>query len=497
MLHTILFSDEITLWWEKEWDLPDGIVYRAFLNGVAVCDTVHTHVTFSALTPETEYTVSVARVEGDAPHETLETLTLTTPRARRRIDVTAAPYFAVPDGKTVNTAALQRAINDCDADSCVYLSGGVFLTGALDLHSDMELYVETGATLQGTAVVEDYLPRRKSRFEGIEMECYSSLLNIGTLDSAAPPNCRNIVIRGGGTIFGGGAAHAEAVMESERERLREYLEANTEYVKTCENENTIPGRVRPRLINISNGEGITIAGLTLGFAASWNVHFIYSRNIVTYGCRFLSRGVWNGDGWDPDSAEDCVIFDTEFLTHDNSIAIKSGKNPGGNLIGRETRGVYIFHCHGSNCMAVGSEMSGGVRDVYIWDCDFTESGSGIGLKVTPKRGGYIKNVRVRDCRFVNLRARSVTFNDDGEPADEMSVVEDILFENVELTGVSVTAEGVRRPTEILFIVGLDGEENYFRRMTFRGVKIPTDADMKKIVVKNVSDFTLSDISFFE
>ena len=493
MINRIVFSDEITLWWDKEWDLPDGIYYKITLNGDTVV-TKKTHVSFKDLTPATAYTVTVARCE---PAAVLMQDTIKTPAAKRRIDVTAAPYFAVGDGKTMNTEAIQRAINDCGAEDCVYFPKGEFLTAALDLHSDMELYVDEGATLQGSSVPADYLPKRKSRFEGIEMECYASLLNMGEHDPAAGPNCCNVVIRGKGAIIGGGLALAEGIMEEERARLASYLAENAEYVKTCENENTIPGRARGRLIHISNSENVIIAGLFLGFAASWNVHFIYSKDIVTYGCRIHSRGVWNGDGWDPDSAENSVIFDTEFLTHDNSIAIKSGKNPGGNIIGRPTKDVRIFDCHGSNCMAIGSEMSGGVEGVYIWDCDVTETTAGLGIKVTPKRGGYVRNVRVRDCRLVSVRARSVTFNDDGEPSGEISVVEDVLFENVTFTGTAINMAGERRPTEALFLVGLDAPEGYFRRFTFDGVQLPCIGGVQKIHIQNVTDLTMKNISFFE
>ena len=493
MIHTVIFSDEITLWWDKEWDLDDDVYYKITLGSDTVV-TKKTHVSFKELLPETAYAVTLARIE---PAAVLFKETVTTPAAKRRLDVSAAPYGAVGDGVTDNTAALQRAINDCGKDDCVYFPKGTYLSGALDLHSDMEIYLDEGATLQGSQLPADYLPKRKSRFEGIEMECYASLLNMGEHDPAAGPNCRNIVIRGSGSILGGGLALAEGIMEEERARLATYLAENADYVKTCENENTIPGRARGRLIHISNCENVIIAGLFLGFAASWNVHFIYSKNILTYGCRIHSRGVWNGDGWDPDSAEDCTIFDTEFLTHDNSIAIKSGKNPGGNIIGRPTKNVRIFDCHGSNCMAIGSEMSGGIDGVYIWDCDVTETTQGLGIKVTPKRGGYVRNVRVRNCRFVNVRARSVTFNDDGEPAGTMSVVEDILFENVTLTGVAVHPNGVRKPTEALFLVGLDAPEGHFCRFTLDGIRLPYIGEVQKIHIQNVTDLTMKGISFFE
>ena len=71
--------------------------------------------------------------------------------ARRRIDVTKAPYLAVGDGAALNTAALQRAFDDCTAEDCLYFPAGVYLTGALRGHSDMEIVLDEGAVLQGTA----------------------------------------------------------------------------------------------------------------------------------------------------------------------------------------------------------------------------------------------------------------------------------------------------------------------------------------------------------
>lgn len=90
------------------------------------------------------------------------------------------------------------------------------MTGALRLHSDMELYIEREGILKGTARVEDYLPKIKSRFEGLEMECYSSLLNLGELDHDGGYGCRNVVIRGMGTIAGGGKTLAENVIAYEK-----------------------------------------------------------------------------------------------------------------------------------------------------------------------------------------------------------------------------------------------------------------------------------------
>ena len=144
---------------------------------------------------------------------------------------------------------------------------------------------------------------------------------------------------------------------------------------TYEKPDTIPGRMRPRLLNISNCHNVVISGLRLENGASWNVHMVYSDHIVTNNCRFYSEGVWNGDGWDPDSSSNCTIFDCIFCTEDDSVAIKSGKNPEGNMINRPCENIRIFDCksefgHG---ITIGSEMSGGIRNVKIWDCDLSRS----------------------------------------------------------------------------------------------------------------------------
>ena len=102
------------------------------------------------------------------------------------------------------------------------------------------------------------------------------------------------------------------MIDIERENLREYLAQNAALVATCENDRTIPGRVRGRLINLSNCSRIRITGLTLQNGAAWNVHMIYCDDIVTDHCTLRSGGIWNGDGWDPDSAPTCPLFAREF-----------------------------------------------------------------------------------------------------------------------------------------------------------------------------------------
>lgn len=503
MLNTIAFSDEITLWWDpSEFNKADS--YSLYIDGAFHSSTNKTHITFTDLLPDRLYTVVIEALS--EPCGTVKKIQVKTSAQKRRIDVTKAPYLAVGDGKTVNTAAIQRAIDDCTEDSLVYFPAGIFLTGALDVHSDSEIYLEENAVLRGTANAEDYLPKIKSRFEGTEMMCYRSLLNMGRLDSRGGTNCKNIILRGRGAVIGGGKPLATAMLEAERRALATFLAENAEYVKTCENADTIPGRVRGRLINMSNCEGVVMSGLKMGYGPAWNIHFVYSKDIVTFGCEIYSADlyakdgeqiaekVWNGDGWDPDSSENCAVFGTVFNTGDDCIAIKSGKNPEGNIIGRPTRNVYIFDCSivGGHSMSIGSEMSGGVENVFIWDCDLRNSFDGAQIKGTRKRGGYVKNVHITDSVIPSFYVRSVTYNDDGIGAETPPVFSGFYLDGVTLTGTELTPGGEK---EYVLLSGFEEEAHRVKDVHLSRVRF-VGADRSTAIKTEYADSVhLSDISF--
>lgn len=490
----IIFDDEITIWWDLD-KFPKANNYKLYLDGSKRGETQKTHYTFKDLQENRTYLIRVEAYtsDGGIAQETFE---IQTKCKKKDIDVTKAPYFAVGDGKTVNTQALQKALDDCKADERVYFPAGVYLTGALNIHSDTEIYVAKNALLQGVKDAKAYLPKINSRFEGVERMCYRSLLNMGELDHTAGYNCQNVVIRGEGAIYGGGVELARDILETERAELKEFLEKNADYVKECEDENTIPGRVRGRLINISNTQNVILSGLSVGFGAAWNIHFIYSKDILTYGCTIRSnvmydengqveRGaVWNGDGWDPDSSENCVIFDCLFETFDDGIAIKSGKNPEGNIVNRPTKNVYIFDCRGKNGVAVGTELSGGVEGVYVWDCEYLRSERAINLKTTEKRGGYIKNVSVRKCYLTSIGLRTaVCYNNDGEGAGVLTEISDLYFEDIRLKG----NKDFLKESEPIFFEGFN-EEKKIHNLSLRNVRIESaNGETHKITIKNVEN----------
>lgn len=432
---------EAEVFWDMPLDADLSCKYLCFVNGSLYKEINKTHISLTGLSPDSDINVEIKIIYPEG-HEncsspvSLGSITVHTAKVKRKIDVTKAPYNAIGDGKALNTNALQKALDDCDENSFVYFPEGTFLTGALNVHSNSEIYLEEGALLQGTDDPSDYLPKIHSRFEGYEMECYRSLLNLGELDHNSGFNCQNVIIRGKGSIMGGGAVLAKAIARIEGERLRDYIASLGDKIKEYEKPETIASRFRGRLINMSNCQNIWIHGLTLGFAPSWNIHFIYSDQIVTDHCTLKSEGVWNGDGWDPDSSTNSTLYACDFYTEDDSVAIKSGKNPEGNVINRSTKHIRVFDSitHFGHGLCIGSEMSGGVEDVRLWDCEMGPTWSGIEIKATKKRGGYVRNILVRDITASHIQMHSVGYNDDGEGSKVPPILGDCRFERIHLLG---------------------------------------------------------------
>ncbi len=525
--HYAVTDTTITLYWEKPEELSGQICYEIYVEGVFSAKRSKTHFTLENLAPDKEYEVEIyakpvdAASDKKADEETADSVKneapestpgngpeasdslhascrIRTAKRKRRLDITKAPYFAAGDGKTLNTRAIQKALEDCGENAAVYVPAGVFLTGALRLNSNTELYLEEGAVIQGTANPADYLPRIPSRFEGLEMECYSSLLNMGRLDHTKEPDCENILIHGKGTIASGGRALAEAVISAEKERLADFLAGlSEEQKKEYEKPETIPGRVRPRLINVSNCKNVRISGLALENGASWNVHMIYSKEILTDNCTFFSKDVWNGDGWDPDSSENCTIFGCVFRTGDDSIAIKSGKNPEGNVIGRPCRGIRIFDCvcEAGHGITIGSEMSGGVSDVKIWDCDLSGGCYGLEVKGTKKRGGYVRDVQVRDSVLPRILFHAVDYNDDGIGAEKPPVFESCRFENVRILGRYADRDsGEVKDCAGIELRGFDEPGHEIRDVLFKNVRLSGGQGQAcGIVMENCEDVRFEEV----
>lgn len=433
MLDNLVFlstDDEIIVYWDKPEEATPETEYTVKLSNGKTVITKMTDAAFKGLESDKEYAVDITSTDNR-----FQASIAGRTKAKKNI-VYVTDFGAVADGKTVCTKEIQAAIDACGKNDILCFCEGTFLSGALRLHSNMEIYLAKDSVLQGTEEPSDYLPKIHSRFEGIEQECYQSLINIGELDYQSGPNCENIIIRGEGAIYGGGKNLAKAEAKAEAEILKDYIASLGDRIKEYEKPETIASRVRGRLINMSNCKNVWIHGLKLGQAPSWNVHFIYSDGILTDACEFYSQGIWNGDGWDPDSSENCTIFNCKFYTEDDSVAIKAGKNPQGLIINRPTKNIRVFDCvtHFGHGICMGSEMSGGIDGVKIWDCEVGPTWSGIEIKATKKRGGYVRNIEVTDVTASHIQMHSVGYNDDGEGSPVPPILENCKYKRMHLLG---------------------------------------------------------------
>lgn len=442
-----------------------------YLNNKLIGSNTRNHYTFKDLEANHKYEIKVV-----AESRILFKCLASTLPSREILNVKELGVDS--SGKLLVTKELQNILEKASGKT-VYFPKGIYLTGALFIKSDTHIKLDKDALLLGSTNPEDYLPMIKSRFEGNEMMCYASLINIGKHDPYKKPLKHNVYIYGEGEIRGGGKELCEAIIAKE---IGKVDEKSLDLTKT--NPTFIAGRARGRLIQASNVDGLFIEGLTLGFAPSWNIHPIYSKNIVIANCKIQSKDIHNGDGIDPDSSENVDIFDIKFETGDDCVAIKSGKNPGGNIINRPTKNVRVFDCKslmGHGC-CIGSEMSGGVKNIEFFNCNFEKTRYGVQIKTTKKRGGYVKNVIVDYLALPAINIRCVPYNDDGESSGKYSVFENFMFNDISLSGVDVGNLGDENVLiNHIEVKGFAEKPNCFRNIKFSNIEFKSE---KRVVIEN-------------
>jgi exo-poly-alpha-galacturonosidase len=434
-------TSSITLLWDKPME-GKATAYIVYMNGKKKVKSLKTNCTISGLKPGKSYRFYVCAVDSNgiisAPGNVLVLKTKTRQRIFNILD-----YGAKADSSVNNTAAIQRAIDACTKDGIVLVPEGQFISGALFLKSNMTLQIEKGGELKASQNLQDYLPMVRNRFEGWELDTYASLINAGKLDRNAAYTIENIAIRGQGRITGGGSQLGNAMI----------------------NANGI--RSRGRLICIMNARNVEVQGLTLEDSHCWTLHYIYSSNISCHDLTINSFAI-NGDGIDPDSSIDSYIFNNIFSTADDCIAIKSGKNPEGNLVNRPTENVFISDCKFIRGLglAIGSEMSGGVRNVVIRDCEVGNLKEGIQIKSRKDRGGFVENIRVRDCDLLRIKIETtITYNSDGEAAPELPHFRNIEFSNLDMS------KG-KTGKALIMVDGFPDPGHYTSNVSFSNIMLP-------------------------
>jgi polygalacturonase len=393
----------------------------------------------------------------------------------REFDITK--FGAVADGATVCTTAFSNAIAACAGagGGRVVVPAGKFLTGAVHLRSGVNLHLADGAEIIFSDKPEDYLPVVLVRVGGIELYNYSPLIYAR--------DCTNIAVTGRGRLNG----NAKAWWGWAKRETRAGFEMGAKGVPV---EQRVFGKpkhaIRPSFLSFVSCTNVLIADFTIGGGPNWTIHPIYCRNTTLRGVNVVTDGP-NNDGVDPDSCCDLLIENCTFDTGDDCVVLKSGYNEDGWRIGRPTENVIMRNCsskRGHGGLVVGSEMSGGVRNVFMEDCEFAGTDRAIRIKSRADRGGVVENIYARNLRVKNMQREVAILNMDyGSDRNQAATQKPPVFRNMQFENIA----GAGAPTAIL-IQGLADspiENIRFLNTTIRSTKGVVANYAKGLVFDNV------------
>ncbi len=276
-------------------------------------------------------------------------------------------HGAMGNGQTLDSPAIQSTIDACSVlgGGTVYLPSGQYLTGSLFLRNNISLRLDSGATILGSENPVDY-PIIHSRWEGKHQDTHASLIT--------GQNLNNISVTGRGTIDGRGAKWWQA-----------------------KKDGTL-AHPRPRLISFSDCTNVLIEGITAINSPSWTINPVHCQNVIIHGITIINPADSpNTDGINPDSCRLVRISDCYVSVGDDCITIKSGTEHEHPDRYAPCRDITITNCtleRGHGGVVIGSEMSGGVKNVVISNCVFIGTDRGIRIKSRRGRGGAIEDIRV-------------------------------------------------------------------------------------------------------
>lgn len=297
------------------------------------------------------------------------------------------------DGRHKDTTAIQQAINrGAKRGLTIVIPAGTYLTGSLFLRSGSRLRFEEGATLLGSTDISDF-PEIYSRVAGVEMHWPAAIIN--AID------VQDIEIAGHGVINGQGPYWWNLYWgEDQKGGLRqEYDRQGLRWIADYLIK-------RPRSCLLHNTQNSKIADLTFQQAGFWNMQIAYSDNVSISNVKICDNHGPSTDGIDIDSSTHVRVTRCYISCGDDGIAIKSGRDGDGLRVGRIAEHIEIDRCtvKSGYGITLGSEVSGGIRNVRIHDIDFENAACGLRMKSSKERGGIIEDIHVE-----NLRMRNVQF----------------------------------------------------------------------------------------
>ena len=348
-------------------------------------------------------------------------------------------YGANGDHQADNTEAFRDAIAACfkAGGGRVVIPRGEFITGAIELKSNVNLYVSEGATLRFTRDLSKY-PLVFTRWEGTECMNYSPFIYAFEQE--------NLAISGKGTIDGNAdhehwwnwrstrAPGSGNDQPSDREKL---VEMATKGIPPKQRVFGPGHYLRPQFIQPYRSNNILIEGVHLVNSPMWQVTPCLCTNVTVRDLNINASGP-NTDGCDPESCSDVLIENCFFNTGDDCIAIKSGRNDDGRRVNVPSQNIVIQSCHmknGHGGVTIGSEISGGVHNVYARNCHMDSPILYMALRIknNAARGGLIEKIFMRDVTVGQVAQAPIGIDyyyEEGEKGGYKPIVRDVAVENL-------------------------------------------------------------------
>ncbi|RPI02530.1 MAG: glycoside hydrolase family 28 protein [Ignavibacteriae bacterium] len=353
------------------------------------------------------------------------------------------------------TAALRKSIEACHSagGGRVVVPAGVFLTGAIHLKSNVNLHLEKSAKLIFKTDPASYLPVVFTRWEGIECMNYSPFIYAFEQ--------KNIAVTGEGTLDGAASDSTWWAWARKNADNKSLATADVKELNTM-SENGVPVQerifgeghyLRPNFFVPYRCQNVLIEGVTILRSPMWEINPVLCTNVTVRGLNIVTHGP-NNDGCDPESSRDVLIENCLFDAGDDCIAIKSGRNDDGRRIGVPSENLIIRGCtmkEGHAGVAIGSEIAGGCRNVYIENCsmDSPNLDRVIRFKSNARRGGVIEGIFMRNIDVGQVAEALITVDfmyEEGPKGSFPPIVRNIEIENV-------TA---RLCPRVFFLTGFDG-----------------------------------------
>ena len=317
-------------------------------------------------------------------------------------------YGAVSDSTTLNTKAIANAIEACSkaGGGKVNIPPGKWFTGPIHLKNNINLHVEEGAVILFSTNPEDYLPLVFTRWAGVECYNYSPLVYA--------KDCKNIAITGKGTFNGQGKAWHSWCPKDRKASQKLY---DSEYNGIPVEERiygTPEAALRPQMIQLINCENVLLEDYTSSNSPFWNNHLVYCKSVRVRNIKLVSNPhAPNSDGINFDSCNGVHISGVYATVGDDAICIKSGVNEDGWRVSKPCQNILVENCYverGHGGIVIGSEMSGGIRNLLVRNCTFDGTLIGIRVKSMRGRGGYVENIYAENIKMKNIMAEAIRIN---------------------------------------------------------------------------------------